>query len=211
MRLLFIASSGKVELDVNPSSTIGDLINLIQAHPQFTGQEVEIRYKLKVPPSESLLTDLGVCEGDNFIVACKKCSENGQKPKRKGFKFPCRSDVKAQTKEDDPPSFEADVANLMEMGFPREDCEKALRVSFYNPDRASMYLVTGAIPKDAVPEKFDKDERETSSTQQLSPEDQKIIKDISNELGIQVADVTQYYFACDKDPEKTKACIRGYN
>ena len=43
-----------------------------------------------------------------------------------------------------PPS--APVAALMEMGFPREECERALRAAFGDVNRAVEYLTTGAIP-----------------------------------------------------------------
>lgn len=43
------------------------------------------------------------------------------------------------------------IDQLVEMGFPREQCQLALRASFGNPDRAVEYLMTGEIPDvDAV-------------------------------------------------------------
>ncbi|KAG0276299.1 UV excision repair protein RAD23 B [Linnemannia exigua] len=42
--------------------------------------------------------------------------------------------------------FETAIQNMMEMGFPREQCMNAMRASFNNPDRAVEYLMTG-IPE----------------------------------------------------------------
>ncbi|KAF9197290.1 hypothetical protein BGZ49_002340 [Haplosporangium sp. Z 27] len=42
--------------------------------------------------------------------------------------------------------FETAIQNMMEMGFPREQCMLAMRASFNNPDRAVEYLMTG-IPE----------------------------------------------------------------
>ncbi|KAG0368687.1 hypothetical protein BGZ54_001397 [Gamsiella multidivaricata] len=42
--------------------------------------------------------------------------------------------------------FETAIQNMMEMGFPREQCMAAMRASFNNPDRAVEYLMTG-IPE----------------------------------------------------------------
>ncbi|KAG0049989.1 hypothetical protein BGZ89_004001 [Linnemannia elongata] len=39
--------------------------------------------------------------------------------------------------------FETAIQNMMEMGFPREQCMNAMRASFNNPDRAVEYLMTG--------------------------------------------------------------------
>ncbi|KAF9920085.1 hypothetical protein FBU30_010132 [Linnemannia zychae] len=39
--------------------------------------------------------------------------------------------------------FETAIQNMMEMGFPREQCMNAMRASFNNPDRAVEYLMNG--------------------------------------------------------------------
>lgn len=40
------------------------------------------------------------------------------------------------------PERQAAIANMESMGFPRADCERALRAAFFNPDRAVEYLLT---------------------------------------------------------------------
>ncbi|KEI39433.1 uncharacterized protein L969DRAFT_87387 [Mixia osmundae IAM 14324] len=60
----------------------------------------------------------------------------------------------APAASDDPTAFltgarlEASIAEMVSMGFPREDCQRAMRASYNNPHRAVEYLMNG-IPAEA--------------------------------------------------------------
>lgn len=45
---------------------------------------------------------------------------------------------------------EAEITELMSMGFPREQCVAALRAAFFNVERAVEYLING-IPANVRP------------------------------------------------------------
>ncbi|OHT04097.1 hypothetical protein TRFO_06386 [Tritrichomonas foetus] len=68
---------------------------------------------------------------------------------------------------EDSPEFESNVQQLMELGYPRTDCEAALKAAFGNPDRAAEYLMTGNIPEDEEMGDFSDQQRIAVTVQAL--------------------------------------------
>jgi UV excision repair protein RAD23 len=65
-----------------------------------------------------------------------------------------KPEVKPQEQKPQQPqqeaSHEAEISELMSMGFPREQCVEALRAAFFNVERAVEYLING-IPANVRP------------------------------------------------------------
>ena len=49
------------------------------------------------------------------------------------------------SRSNDPPDFNTNVQNLVDMGFERSQCEQALRISGYNPNAAASLLLSGNL------------------------------------------------------------------
>ena len=124
---------------------------------------------------------------------------SNRRPKRG---LPLRTEILIP--KSDPDDFEQMVSCIMEFEpkFKREDVEKALRVSFYNPDRATAYLFTGNIPN--VPEPAvnnppkKQDEEDTNSIfEKLSNEERELVLIIADDTRKDFATVLQTAVACE--------------
>lgn len=203
MHLIFNGNGISIELDVNPTDKIGDIIKVLKTRPEIQNNDVQLIYKLKPQQPETTLKELNAQDNDVFIMEIK-----AQQKRRPVRSLPSRSDIKIPTEADDPPNFEEDVASLMELGYPKSDCETALRVSFYNVDRACIYLVEGNIPKRAGPEHLGHSTTpKINFLDRFSPEDLAVIAQLANEVGLDQIEVAQCYAACEKNVEKTRNCI----
>jgi hypothetical protein len=127
-------------LELNPSSTFSDVAAILQDQLD-TSDPLEFFYQGASLAMDDLIESLGISSDEYIIVkvARSRPVATGPTPRRQRRLLPQRDVVRHSA---DPPDFYRKVELLMEVGnFSRESCENALRRSFYNPDRASMYLL----------------------------------------------------------------------
>jgi len=188
----------------NPSATIYDVECYLKTQLPAEEQEFQLYYnRIPLGPNTEI-KDLNVKENDYILIRAIKDNEKEKKPlTRKKIGLPPREELRIP--ENDPDNFDEDVATLMEMGFNRADCERALRMSFYNLDRASYYLANGNIPSRIGPEvNMDKFH---SNKADVNEKDLQIIEEIIAETGEEKAIVVQTYLCFEKNAEKTIKCL----
>lgn len=115
------------------------------------------------------LQSIGIKDGETLEFRANVPCPDKQRAKRHGI--PKRTDIKQN--EEPPADYNQRVARLQELGYQKDEVEKALKVSFYNADRAYEFLSAGQIPSSptsALPK------------QQYTPEQKQAIHNIRSRL-----------------------------
>ena len=106
-----------------------------------------------------------------------------------------------------PANFDVMIANLMDLGpYSREEAEHALRVSYFNIDRAAGFLVQGNVPESRASYIYDDIERALDGGQSTAGE-KEVLRRLFNKTKVDIPLLVQYYAACDHDEEETLRCI----
>ncbi|KAJ7188347.1 hypothetical protein C8R46DRAFT_1341140 [Mycena filopes] len=161
------------QVDAEPTETVADLklkIQEAQGHPTAIQK---IIYSGKVLPDDKTVESCGIKEKDFLVLMVSKPKPTpsplpaaststpapaapapAAEPAAPAAAVPPPTDA-APAADAPPPAFgdtssflsgaalQTTIANLMEMGFPREQVTRAMRASYNNPDRAVEYLMTG--------------------------------------------------------------------
>lgn len=155
-----------------PESTIHDAKEYI-AQEQCEGQSSDIKmiFKAKTLDNDVTIGSLNIGEKDFILVHAQKPSisktiQQANLPEAKplpteskaqdvhvssslktgNISNPQRASASANADETNTLEFQHKVDSLMELGFPKEDCEAALRAAHGNSHVAAEYLLSGNIP-----------------------------------------------------------------
>jgi hypothetical protein len=124
-------------LELNPGMAFSDVATILQDQLD-TSEPLEFFYQGTCLAMDRLVGSLDISTEEHITVKVTHSRSTATVP-RPRRPLPQRDVVRHSVP---PPDFYQRVELLMEIGdFSREDCENALRQSFYNPDRASMYLL----------------------------------------------------------------------
>lgn len=210
------------ELEVNPAATVADVIIMLREQMQSDTVDFELVFNNQKLDKDTLMENV-VVDPSEFIVIkpvrkvnrpqTDKAQLNRTNSQSYGGKSRFRLQREQRVTGEDPPNFAEKVAVLMGLGFSRENCEKALRVSFYNPDRASLYLVSGNVPEVAKPEvakdqplSNDKEDTQNPNTNLIDglvkyPSQQAAIEDLIKKTNLDLSTVFQVLKACMEESE----------
>ncbi|OHT16024.1 hypothetical protein TRFO_13509 [Tritrichomonas foetus] len=238
MSLTFRTMAGEeYEIPANPAATVADLILTLKETMCVNDEQCNSTNFVLLHEGQRLNPDdtvesLGISDPNDFIiikpVRAKKAQirettpessspsqqEQPVQTRRKRYGLPRRDEIKIPDR--DPPDFEEKVQILLGIGnFNREDAEKALRVAFFNLDRASLFLISGNIPNapragiNSRPwrTRNDQNKPEIVQTFELSEEQMDLIKDLINETGKDFSIVYQTAIACDFKRDETLQCL----
>ncbi|KAJ7703274.1 hypothetical protein B0H17DRAFT_1194472 [Mycena rosella] len=139
------------QIDAEPADTVAILKEKIkdaQGHPTAIQK---IIYSGKVLADDKTIESCGIKEKDFLVLMVSK-------PKPTPSPMPAASSSVAADPQPAPAAapapaatasflsgeaLQSTIANMMEMGFTREEVTRAMRASYNNPDRAAEYLMTG--------------------------------------------------------------------
>ena len=144
----------KIEFEVQPEDTV---LSLKQRVKEVQGHDVELQKLIatgRIMEDAKLLSEYSLKEGDNIVIMVAKPKPQPRAPVEPVSNPPpasvpapvagtqvAASPAPATTG----PEFEAAVQRVMELGFPRDQVEAALRATRNNPDLAIDYLM-GSVP-----------------------------------------------------------------
>jgi len=154
----------KYEIEVEPSTTVDKLKDLIEQQHGFEKSSQTLIYAGKILPNEKTIDECKIGVEDFLVLMVKKSGKPAAATSEKPATTPvaekptaaatpatssgAESDAVKQGAETlvTGAELEKTIDGIVDMGFPRDQVIAALRASFNNPARAIEYLMSGIPP-----------------------------------------------------------------
>lgn len=124
-----------------------------QATPAPAKEEPKTEEKSEPPSNTTSTTDTTASESSSATATTTSASETSQQSQSETSVASDMSTTSAESALVTGQMYEEAVKQMIDMGFPREQVQRAMRASFNNPDRAVEYLFNGIpeMPRDEPP------------------------------------------------------------
>ena len=205
--IFFKVADGTVkQLDINPSAEVQDIFEWLREVFQIPDHKaISLSYNGQNLENNVVFGDV---VPTNAEVSVKITTVHAEGAKRRSRRdLPARDGAKLPT--NDPDDFNQKVAALMEIADDSEPqdelrtrCEKALRMAYYNVDRAGLYVLSRQIPDKRRPE-IERNQRDGDNWRQQYPDKIDFIKQFLEKYSdLPQSVVVQICAGCEFDEEK---------
>lgn len=166
--LIKFINNSEVATDIDDTTTAGSLKKRAQ-DMIMTRNEITLIYKGEILSDETIIANLPDIE-KNFIIGHIKRNRRDPildldlpdypslsfRPSLSRFLMMRHEQIQRMQRRNipDPPNFEEMVGNLVEMGFAKDECERALRFAHFNPDSAATMILSGNVPNEVPKEQI---------------------------------------------------------
>jgi len=165
-RLFSTLKQDKYEIEVDPTTTVDKLKDLIEQHHKFEKSSQTLIYAGKILPNEKTIEECKIGAEDFLVLMVKKAAKPAtatpaeklavtpatEKPESTSAVTATASGPESDAAKQGAEALvtgtelEKAIDSIADMGFPRDQVVVALRASFNNPDRAIEYLTNGIPP-----------------------------------------------------------------
>ncbi|KAH0785576.1 UBA/TS-N domain containing protein [Histomonas meleagridis] len=196
MKALFQLGSQTLDLDVSQDETVanvkGRLSEILRANPN----DIDLYIN-----SNKLTDDSLFCKAYDEPLLLVNVYINDQVEDEEEEDFDLEISNQVETPSFTPEGMEEQIKNLMALGsYSHELCEQALRMSYFNTDKAAEFLLSGNVPETPPIDLYYNDE--SYPFLPLSEYDKEFIRDLTTN-GYDFGSVIQCLNVCGYNHEGT--------
>lgn len=207
----FCSIQMEFQLEVPLDAKISEIKELLSGYVDEEPNKISLVVNGKIIADDETFSKIGTDSPVNMLIGEDADEEDEDElsglPEIEGIEIP----------QYNPPDLEEKIQSLQQLGaFSREICDKALRVSYFDINRAAKFLLKGNVPDspgDAYgppPEQgysIQFDDEGHIILESLVPEDRESISKIISQKYEDHSLIIQTYYACNRDVDATLQCL----